>query len=131
MGASLIRGLLDTSVLIGAEAKSLPDEAAISTVTLAELHFGVLMARNDDVRRGRLRRLAEVETRFEAIPVDGIVARSYGSLAHIVMKSGRGPQARTMDILIAATAHAHGVALFTRNRKDFKALDKEIDIKYL
>lgn len=123
--------MLDTSVLIGAEAKSLPNEAAISTVTLAELHFGVLMARNDDIRRDRLRRLAEVETRFEAIPVDSTVARSYGSMAHIVMKSGRRPQARTMDILIAATAHAYGVALFTRNSKDFKALDQVIEIKYL
>lgn len=120
--------MLDTSVVIAEAEVELPDESAISTATLAELHFGVLLARGDEARRWRLRRLSEVESRFEALPVDGAVARSYGALAHAVAVAGRKPRARTMDLLIAATAQAHGVALYTRDRGDLAPLDGLLEV---
>lgn len=123
-----MRGLLDTSVVIAEVEVELPDESAISTATLAELHFGVLLARDDGARRSRLRRLSEIENRFEALPVDGAVARAYGALAHAVAVAGRTPRARTMDLLIAATAHAHGAALYTRDRDDLAPLDELLQV---
>jgi predicted nucleic acid-binding protein len=120
--------VLDTSVVIAEAEVDLPDEAAISTATLAELHFGVLLARDDEARRSRLRRLSEVESRFEALAVDGAVARSYGALAHAVAVAGRKPRARTMDLLIAATAQANGAALYTRDRGDLAPLDGLLEV---
>lgn len=123
-----VKGILDTSVVIAGSADRLPDESAISTVTLAELHFGTLVARSAHDRKLRLRRLTEVESRFDALPVDEAVARSYGALAHSVVEAGRKPRARVMDILIAATAHAHGVALYTRDRDDFDVFADVIEV---
>jgi predicted nucleic acid-binding protein len=116
-------------VVIAREVKELPDEAAISTATLAELHFGVHLARSDSVRAARLRRLTEIETRLEALPIDEAVARSYGALAQIVVKAGRRARARTMDILIAATAHANGVPLYTRDTTDFDVMAGEVELR--
>ena len=124
-----MRGILGTSVVIATEPISLPDEGAISAATLAELHFRVHLAKSDQARRDRIRRLAEIEARFEPLPVDAAVARSYGSLAHTVLTAGRKPRARVMDILIAATAHAHGVALFTRDRNDFDVFDGLVEVR--
>lgn len=124
-----MRGILDTSVVIATAVRELPSESAISAATLAELHFGVHVAPTDEARRLRLRRLAEVESRLEALPIDESVARSYGALAHVVVTAGRHPRARVMDILIAATAHAHQVALYTHNRDDFDVFGDAIDIR--
>lgn len=125
---SLVRGVLDTSVVIATGASSLPDESAISVATLAELHFGVHMARTDEARKARLHRLAEIESRFDALPIDESVARSYGALARTVAAAGRKPHTRTMDILVAATAHAHGVAVYTRNLDDFELFRGTVDV---
>jgi len=125
---SLVRGVLDTSVVIATGASSLPDESAISVATLAELHFGVHMARTDEERKARLHRLAEIESRFDALPIDEAVARSYGALAHTVAAAGRKPRTRTMDILVAATAHAHGVAVYTKNLDDFELFRGTVDV---
>lgn len=115
--------------MIAREVRELPDEAAISTATLAELHFGVHLARSDSIRATRLRRLTEIEARLEALPIDEGVARSYGALAHIVIKAGRRARARTMDILIAATAHANGVPLYTRDAGDFEVMATEVELR--
>ncbi|MDP8959792.1 MAG: type II toxin-antitoxin system VapC family toxin [Actinomycetota bacterium] len=123
------RGILDTSVVIARTVAGLPGESAISVATLAELHFGVHVARSAELRKGRLHRLAEIEQRFDALPIDDAVARSYGSLAHDVVAAGREPRARTMDILVAATAHAHGLPLYTRNADDFQPFRRAIDIQ--
>ena len=128
MGAA-VRGLLDTSVVIAREVAELPDEAAISAATLAELHFGVLLARDDAARSLRLRRLAEIESRFDPLPVDAPVARSYGMLAHVTVTAGRRPRRRALDLLIAATAHAHGIPLYTRDRADLAALERHLDLR--
>jgi predicted nucleic acid-binding protein len=123
-----VKGILDTSVVIAREVASLPDEAAISTATLAELHFGIHLAKSDQIRKDRLRRLAEIESRFDALPVDSSVARSYGALAHTVATAGRKARTRVMDILIAATAQAHGVALYTRDDEDFAVFGDFVEL---
>lgn len=124
-----MRGLLDTSIVIAQAVDELPDEAAISVITLAELHFGVHVARHTDTRKLRTRRLSEVESRFDALPVDEAVARAYGDLAHTAAARGRSPRARAMDVLIAATAQANGVPLFTRNPRDFEPFEDVIDVR--
>jgi hypothetical protein len=118
MGA--VRGLLDTSVVIATEAARLPAEAAISAATLAELHFGIHLAKDESTRALRLRRLAEIESRFAALPIDEAVARAYGELAAITLKAGRKVRTRVVDLFIAATARVHGVPLYTRNPRDFE-----------
>ncbi len=123
-----MRAILDTSVVIDSGIPSLSGELAVSAVTLAELHFGVLVARDSSTRAERLRRLTLLQRRFDALPVDEAVARSYGQLAARVAEVGRQPRARVMDLLIAATAHAHSAGLYTRNPADFAGLDHLIQL---
>jgi toxin FitB len=124
----LSRGILDTSVLIADDVAALPGELAISVVSLAELHFGVLLAVEDEARARRLSRLSAMQRRFDPLPVDEAVAESYGLLAARVVKTGRQPRARVMDLLIAATAHAHDAALVTRNSQDLRGLEGLVEI---
>ncbi len=105
-----------------------PGVLAISAITLAELQFGVLVARTAAVRAERLRRLSALQKHFDALPVDEAVAVSYGQLAAAVVDAGRQPRRRVMDLLIAATAHAHGARLYTRNINDFAGLENLVDI---
>jgi toxin FitB len=123
-----VRALLDTSVVIGTDVPSLEGELAISAVTLAELHFGVLVTRDSATRAERLRRLSALQRQFDALPLDDSVAASYGEIAAAVVEAGRQPRARTMDLLIAATAHAHSARLYTRNPGDFTGADKHVEI---
>ena len=122
------RGVLDTSVLIATDVQPLPGELAISVISLAELHFGVLAAKNPDSRAQRLTRLTGLQRRFEALPVDDAGADSYGRLAARIVDTGRQPRARVMDLLIAATAHAHAAALYTRNPNDLRGLEDLVEI---
>ena len=122
------RGILDTSVVIAADVTPLPGVLAISAITLAELQFGVLVATSPDVRAERLRRLSLLQQQFDALPVDEAVAVSYGRLASAVVDAGRQPRRRVMNLLIAATAHAHAARLFTRNPADFAGLEDLVDI---
>lgn len=116
------RAILDTSVVIADGVAPIPGVLAISAVTLAELHFGVLTAKTSGVRAERLRRLSILHQHFDALPVDEAVAVSYGRLAAAVVDAGRQPRRRVTDLLIAATAHAHGARLYTRNPGDFAGL---------
>ena len=131
MGQRVSRGVLDTSVLIADDVAPLPGELAISAASLAELHFGVLVAVDDEARARRLSRLSAVQRRFDPLPVDDLVAESYGLLAARVVRSGRQPRARVMDLLIAATAHAHGATLYTRNGDDLRGLDDLLDVEVI
>lgn len=122
------RAILDTSVVIADGIAPIPGVLAISAVTLAELHFGVLVAKTADLRAERLRRLSILQQHFDALPVDEAVAVSYGRVAAAVVEAGRQPRRRVMDLLIAATAHAHGARLYTRNAGDFAGLDDLIGV---
>ncbi len=122
------RGLLDTSILIAEDVSPLPGQLAISVISVAELHFGVLVAGSADVRAIRLARLSRLQRRFDPLPVDDAVADSYGEISAHVAASGRKPRARTMDLLIAATAHVHGAILYTRNTDDFRGLEPFIEV---
>lgn len=123
-----MRTVLDTSVLIGDSLDRVAGEVAISAISLAGLHFGVLVASTSEQRALRLQRLVAVERRFEPLAVDAKVARSYGRLAAAVRESGRRPQARTLDLMIAATAHAHGARLMTRNAEDLRGIEELVEI---
>jgi predicted nucleic acid-binding protein len=114
-----VRGLLDTSIVIGGPRPAEVDEACISAMTLAELHFGVLHAPDGATRAVRLQRLAFVESAFEPLPIDGDVARAYGTIVAGARAAGRRP--RTAGALIAATAAANGLTVYTRDR-DFEGL---------
>ena len=128
MGALSVKAILDTSVLIAADVQPLEGDLAISVATLAELHFGVLVTTDAAIRAERLRRLSDLQRRFDALPVDDDVATSYGQLAAAVAATGRQPVARVMDILIAATAHAHSARLYTRNAADLAGIEHLIEI---
>ena len=123
-----VRAVLDTSVVIATDVPPLPGELAVSSATVAELHFGVLVAGSAATRAERLRRLSALQRDFAALPVDDAVAASYGRLAAAVVEIGRQPRARTTDLLIAATAHAHDARLYTRNAKDLIGLEQLIEI---
>ncbi|MFW3114528.1 cytotoxic translational repressor of toxin-antitoxin stability system, toxin of TAS system [Mycobacterium haemophilum DSM 44634] len=123
-----VRAILDTSVVIATDIAPLEGELGISAITLAELNFGVLVAKQRKVRAERLRRLLALQRIFDALPLDDAVAASYGQLAAAVVDAGRQPRARSMDLLIAATAHAHSARLYTRNIDDFAGLDDLVDV---
>ena len=123
-----MRAILDTSVVIATDISPLEGELAISAITLAELHFGVVVAQQQVVRAERLRRLLSLQRTFDALPVDDAVAVSYGQLAAAVVDAGRQPRARSMDLLIAATAHAHSARLYTRNAGDFDGLNNLLEV---
>ncbi|HEU5270252.1 MAG TPA: PIN domain-containing protein [Jatrophihabitans sp.] len=126
-----MRVLLDTSVLLGPELDFGDAEIAISAISLAELHFGVLIARTASLRAGRLRRVGLIEKTFDALPVDDAVAREYGNLAAAVVQAGRQPHARVADLLIAATARTHDAELWTRNADDLIGLESLLSIRSL
>lgn len=132
--AEVSRGLLDTSVLIAGDSDPdllprLPEQVAISVATLAELHFGVLVAKDDLTRQHRLRRLGIVEASFQPISIDAVVARAFATIAQAVQAAGRQPRSRVMDLWIAATAMTHGVPLYTRNPRDFDGLAELVDVR--
>ncbi len=125
------RGLLDTSVIIAFDQiapELLPDEATISSITLAELAAGPHATDDDDERARRQDRLQRIESLVESLPFDAAAARAYGRVYAATRSAGRKPRgARVVDLLIASVALAHGLPLFTRNPDDFDSL-REIGI---
>lgn len=120
--------LLDTSVLIGAD-EGPEEESAISVVSLTELHFGVLAAPDEEARARRMRRLAIIEDRFDALPFDSEAARECGRLHAAVAQRGGKPRRRAFDLAIAATAKVNRVPLLTFNTKDFEIVDDLVDVR--
>ena len=123
-----MRALLDTSVLIGDTA---PDgvQAAISAASIAELHFGVLVADRADERALRTQRLGAIESTFDPLPVTAEIAREWGRLAAAVSARGGQPRKRTIDLAIAATANVHGVPLLTENVRDLQIISDLVDAR--
>lgn len=120
-------GLLDTSVVVDwhdpAVIAALPDELAVSAITMAELAAGPRLAGSPLEAAKRQARLQEVESILEPIAFDGGAARSYGLVVAAVVCEGRTPRSRFADLLIAATAHASHLDLYTRNGDDFTGLE--------
>ena len=125
-------GLLDTSVVIDwhdpAVVAALPDEMAISAITAAELAAGPLLATTPIEAAKRQARLQEVESRLEPIPFDEAAVRSYGLIVAAVVRQGRKPRSRFADLLIAATAHASRLDLYSRNAENLSGLEKLIRV---
>src|SRR4051812_23783564 len=125
-------GLLDTSVVVDWDdpdvAAGLPDESAISAVTLAELAAGPHLAADPAERARRQARLQQVESLFDPLPLDASASRSYGLVVAAVVATGRRHRSRVADLLIAATAHANGLTLYTRNPDDFAGLHDLITV---
>ena len=125
------RGLLDTSVLIDLDRidpARLPEVTAISAITLAELSAGPHAAREADERGRRQDRLQWASSKWDPLPCDAEVARAYGRVYAMARKGGRRVRRRFADLLISATALAHGLPLYTRNPADFRGLETLIDI---
>lgn len=120
------RGLIDTSVVIDLEVvdpMSLPLEVAVSAITIAELAAGPHAAADPAERARRQDRLQRAEAAFDPLPFDTEAARAYGRVYSAVASAGRKARgARAVDLLIAATAVAAGLPLYTRNPADFRHL---------
>ncbi|HEY9594432.1 MAG TPA: type II toxin-antitoxin system VapC family toxin [Spirochaetia bacterium] len=119
------RGLLDTSVVVDHDVIDpdlLPDESAIAAVTLAELAAGPHATRDDAERGRRQDRLQWAAATWDALPFDSNAARAYGRVFAAVRAAGRSTRSRLADLLIAATAVANDLPLYTRNPSDFAAL---------
>ena len=123
-----MRAVLDTSVLIGADAPE-DMEAAISVASITELHFLVLLADDTDERARRADRLAAVEATFDPLPVTVEVARAWGRLAAAVAQRGGKPRRRQIDLAIAATAAVEKVPLLTYNVADFQIVEDLVEVR--
>lgn len=120
------RGILDTSVLILlsrlTDAAHLPAEPVITTVTLAELSVGPLVARDDGERSAGQAHLQQAEADFEPLPFDASAARAFGRVASALRKAGRKPAARAYDAMIAAIALSCELPIYTANPADFEGI---------
>ena len=123
-----VRGLLDTSTLILlpqlGEATALPVEPLISTITLAELSVGPLVARTDVERAARQAHLQQAEADFDPLPFDAAAARAFGQVASALRRAGRKPATRSYDAMIAAVAVANDLPLYTCNPDGFTAIEQ-------
>lgn len=121
------RGLIDTSVVIDldrVDPRTLPGEMAISAVTLAELAAGPQATNDLEERSRRQDRLQRTEATFDPLPFDAEAARAYGRVYAAVVRAGRKARgSRAANLLIAATAAAARLPLYTRNPRDFAHLE--------
>jgi predicted nucleic acid-binding protein len=120
------RGLLDTSVVIDhdiLEPTLFPDESAISAVTIAELCAGPNATADEQERARRQDRLQWTAVTWDPLPFDSECARRYGLIFAAIRAAGRSTRPRLADLLIASTAAANGLPLYTRNPKDFAAIE--------
>ena len=105
------------------DATTLPPEPLITAVTLAELSVGPLVARDDAERAARQAHLQQAEADFDPLPFDAAAARAFGQVAASLRRSGRKASARSYDAMIAATALANELPLYTCNPNDFSGID--------
>jgi tRNA(fMet)-specific endonuclease VapC len=126
------RGLLDTNTLILLERvndpSSLPHQAVISSITLAELSVGPLVAGDPTERATRQARLQQAEADFDPLPFDASAARVFGRVAASLRQAGRKTQARAYDAMIAAIAISNDLPLYTCNPADFEHIE-ELDVR--
>jgi len=125
------RGLLDTSVVIDHDVIDhalLPDESAIAAITLAELAAGPHATEDKDERARRQDRLQWAASTWDPLPFDGDAARMYGRMFAAARAAGQTSRSRLADLLIASTAAANGLPVYTRNPSDFDALKAIIKV---
>jgi len=122
-----VRGVLDTStvILLGRvqDPSLLPDEPVITAITLAELSVGPLVTDDETERAARQAHLQQAEADFDPLPFDAAAARAFGTVAASLRRCGRKRAARSYDAMIAATAIANDIALYTCNPSDFDGID--------
>jgi predicted nucleic acid-binding protein len=131
MAERLRAGLIDTSVVVDLEriaAELLPEQVAVSAVTIAELAAGPAATDEADERACRQDRIQRAEAAFDPVPFGVEAARAYGRVYAAVRASGRSSRRRFADLLIAATAVAEGLPLVTRNGGDFAGLEGLVEI---
>jgi hypothetical protein len=129
--ADVTRGLLDTSVLIDhdlIDAALLPDESAIAAITLAELAAGPHASTDERERARRQDRLQWAAVAWDPLPFDAAAARMYGLVFAAPKRAGRSSRVRFADLLVAATAAAHDLPLYTRNPADFVGLEEILTV---
>lgn len=125
------RGLLDTSVLVDhdrIDPAKLPDESAIAAITLAELTAGPHATGDDVERASRQDRLLWAASTWDPLPFDSAAARAYGRVFAAARRAGRSSRARVADLLIASTAIANDLPLYTRNPHDLAGLEELLQI---
>ena len=127
MTARHARGVLDTSAVIllprVTAASALPAEPVITAVTLAELSVGPLVTSDERERAARQAHLQQAEADFDPLPFDAAAARAFGRVAASLRRAGRKPAARSYDAMIAATALANELPIYTANPDDFREID--------
>jgi tRNA(fMet)-specific endonuclease VapC len=127
MSTTVPRGILDTSTVILlprlSDPAALPDEPLITAVTLAELSVGPLVARDHSERVARQAHLQQAEADFHPLPFDAAAARAFGGVAASLRRAGRKTAARAYDAMIAATAIANDLPVYTCNPADFTGID--------
>ncbi|GAA3131638.1 type II toxin-antitoxin system VapC family toxin [Nonomuraea salmonea] len=124
-------GVIDTCVFIDLaeiSPEALPKQPELTTVTLAELHQGVAMAKNEASRAARMEKLGMAAVDFEPLPFDSKAAARYGSLVALTLAAKRDPRPRRMDLMIAAIASSRGLPLYTRNTDDFVGLESMVTV---
>jgi predicted nucleic acid-binding protein len=126
------RGLLDTSVLVDhdqIDPSRLPEDSAIAAISLAELNAGPHATTDDAERARRQDRLMWVASTWDPLPFDAAAARAYGLVFAASRRAGRTSRARLADLLIAATALANDLPIYTRNPADFAGLQELLQIE--
>ncbi len=125
------RGVLDTCTFIdygSLDRERLPDIVELTSVTMAELHQGIVYAKTHESRGARLERLSKAVTLFEPLPFNGEAAGRFGTMVALTIDNGRSPKQRSMDLMIAAIASVHELPLYTRNPKDFMGLESLVRV---
>jgi predicted nucleic acid-binding protein len=124
-------GVLDTCAYIDLgvlDPATLPEIPEITAVTMAELHQGVVMAKDAMTRAARTEILGAAIVDFDPLPFDADAATRYGTLVALTLEANRDPRPRRIDLMIAAIASSRGLSLFTRNESDFKGLEDMVHV---
>ena len=124
-------GILDTCTYIDLATlnpRDLPRFPALTSITMAELHQGIAMAKDPLVRAARTEQLGAALTEFTPLKFDDEAAARYGTLVTLTIAANRDPKPRRLDLMIAAVASASGLPLYTRNAADFKGLESMLEM---
>lgn len=124
-------GVIDTCTYIDLgliDVQDLPEIPELTSITMAELHQGVTLARDEQTRAARVEKLAAAFRDFEPLPFDGDAAARYGTLVALTVDAGRNPRPRRLDLMIAAVASAWNLPLYTGNADDFRGLENAVTV---